>query len=499
MTRTSIDLPHEPHPPQELVNAAQLEDAGRIAEAAAIYFDFCQRGDPIAAFNYARLLLGDGRGLPDATAIFEQLLERYPGSRDVRTALAFCCVESADVARATQLFAECGLESEALWYSLHLNTPGSEIRHAQWGERQPPRTLSLAAWDGKRPLRVGYVGTSALALDPVERDKIKASRVEGIGRGVIGNVSRFLNPILANHDPAAVQVKLYAKPTLQEIRADQLDVAVDLNGHLAGGVNQHLFAAGCATIECSYIGYPHATGLPHVWRISDHMADPIVSYEHERVLHLHGCCWAYQPREDPPRALPPFEGNGYVTFGCLNRACKINRQVATTWAEVLRMVPDSRLLVLAMGGEHNLRVRGLLEECGVPATRLRLEAPSPRHERFLELCAKVDISLDPFPYAGMTTTCDGLWQGVPVVTLAGYSHRARVGASILTAVGLSDWIAEDLAHYVELAVIAAFRLDVLAELRDELRGMVARSPLCDGRRVAAALEEAWRRQLTTGK
>ena len=105
---------------------------------------------------------------------------------------------------------------------------------------------------------------------------------------------------------------------------------------------------------------------------------------------------------------------------------------------------------------------------------------------------RVDIALDTFPYHGTTTTCEALWMGVPVVTLAGKTHASRVGVSLLTNVGLPELIASDAAEYVAIAAAFAGDPSRLAALRTSLRARMAASPLMDGPRFARNVESAFR-------
>lgn len=114
-------------------------------------------------------------------------------------------------------------------------------------------------------------------------------------------------------------------------------------------------------------------------------------------------------------------------------------------------------------------------------------------QEHLSLYNRVDIGLDPFPYNGTTTTCEALWMGVPVVTLKGDRHSARVGASILTRVGLEELISTTESDYVEAAVTLAVDLERLKALRVQMRDRLKGSPLCDAPSFAASLEGAYQK------
>jgi protein O-GlcNAc transferase len=199
----------------------------------------------------------------------------------------------------------------------------------------------------------------------------------------------------------------------------------------------------------------------------------------------------------------PTLNAGHVTFGCFNRFNKLNRDVLSTWAQILARVPNSRLLLHeSFGGmlepplERCLPVLRQLIGHGISADRIQF-AGSRSMEDNLKLHERVDIMLDPFPYNGMTTTCDALWMGVPVVTLAGAAHIGRIGASFLHTVDLTDWVAHDATAYVELAVNRANDLDTLRILRSELRERMQSSALRDEAGYTRELEQAYLEMMGT--
>lgn len=478
--------------------AEAAEDRGEYRRAAHLYARAAAAGDGAAAFNLARLSLRVGK-IGAAGDLFRQIIERHPYDLEAVRGLAHCYLEGADVLSALALFRAARSTSEERFYSLHLGDDVADRTHERWAVREsaaaeaphaveePPHPDPLPRSTGGegingRPLRVGYVGY-----------------------GLIDTVARFLDPVLAAHDPAAVEVKLYGVPTIEQLRADQLDVAVDLLGHMALGVTQPLFAARPAPLCCAYVGYPYASGLPWVHRITDEVCDPQLAPDEspgakctEKLIRLPGCCWAFKPEGTEKVSPLPADRNGFVTFGHLNRACKISREAARAWGAILRGLPTARLLVLARGAEENAGVRELLVGAGVPGDRLRL-VPETDRAGFLARMGEIDIALDPWPYNGMTTTCDLLWEGVPVVTLASggaEAARGRVGASLLMSVGLESFIARSELEYVRRAVSwGGSSIEHLSFMRSSLRGWMAASPLCDGARVARALEAAWRGKL----
>jgi predicted O-linked N-acetylglucosamine transferase (SPINDLY family) len=288
----------------------------------------------------------------------------------------------------------------------------------------------------------------------------------------------------------------------EQIRLDRIDILVDLALHTEG--NRLLaFARRPAPVQISYLGYNASTGLPAMdYRITDaHMDPPGEPTDGpEELLRLPNCYWAYRPVAPHVEVGPPPRAqNGFVTFGSFNSFIKITPAVVAAWARVLAAVPDARLLAVVPGGNHNTHARTLFESHGVAAGRLRL-VPRLPVEPFFRLYHEVDLTLDPFPYNGGITSLDSLWMGVPFVTLAGGRAVSRAGLSILTNIGLSEYVARDVEQYVALHAQLARDADRLAALRGSLRQRLRQSPLTDERRFTRDLEclyvtawERWRR------
>jgi predicted O-linked N-acetylglucosamine transferase (SPINDLY family) len=184
-----------------------------------------------------------------------------------------------------------------------------------------------------------------------------------------------------------------------------------------------------------------------------------------------------------------------VTFGSFNNFAKLNEATLKLWTRILHATPGSRLLlkaqVLSVASVQH-RVLQMMSEAGIDPGRLELLGwvPSSAH---LAQYGQVDVALDTFPYHGTTTTCESLWMGVPVVSLAGDAHVSRVGVSLLSNVGLPELIAQTPEQYVQIAAGLAKDLSCLAELRRTLRARMRASPLMDGARFARDVEAAYRR------
>jgi predicted O-linked N-acetylglucosamine transferase (SPINDLY family) len=202
---------------------------------------------------------------------------------------------------------------------------------------------------------------------------------------------------------------------------------------------------------------------------------------------------AWRPPDGTPAVAPlPALANGYVTFGTFHSAFKISPTIAALWARILERVPGSRLRVMAISGVSAERhMRALFARCGIGAHQLEI-LPRLSFDDYLAAYGRVDIALDTFPYHGATTTCFSLWMGLPVVVLEGTTHASRADVSMLHNVGLPQLIAKTGDEYVDIAAQLAQDLPKLADLRANLRGMMARSPNADGRACARNLERAFR-------
>jgi predicted O-linked N-acetylglucosamine transferase (SPINDLY family) len=280
-----------------------------------------------------------------------------------------------------------------------------------------------------------------------------------------------------------------------EIRADGIDILVDLAGHTAGN-RLAIFAYKPAPVQVTWLGYPDTTGLSTMdFRITDAVADPAgaEALHTETLWRLPGGFLCYEPSADAPAVggLPALE-RGFVTFGSFNAPAKLSPSCVRLWAALLGAVPGSRLLLKAgafADGEMRGRVVAAFAERGVGAEQILFRGYAESAAEHLAAYNEVDIALDTFPYNGTTTTCDALWMGAPVLTLCGRTHAARMGASLLTAVGMEGWVAETAADFVRIGQAWAADLAGLAAMRTGLRGRMA--AVTDREAFATRLEAAF--------
>jgi len=344
-------------------------------------------------------------------------------------------------------------------------------------------------------------------------------------------VGFFLESLLAAHDHSTVEVFCYSDvvredPATQRlrqhtphwraiagkpdeavadlIRADRIDVLVDLAGHTARN-RLTVFARKPAPVQVTYLGYCDTTGLAAMdYRLTDALADPPGATEHlhsERLVRLPDTAWCFCPPEDsPPAGIPPMVHSGHVTFACFNVRSKITDETLATWSGLLARVPRSRLLLKDLSYREasvQQRVRAVFENAGIAPERVEFATRVPTRAEHLRHYERVDIALDTFPYNGTTTTCESLWMGVPVISLAGHTHASRVGVSLLTNAGLPGFIAANPDEYIRLAAQLTTDASQLAAIRTSIRDRMAASPLTDAPRFAQAVEQAFREMWRT--
>jgi len=491
--RRAVEL--SPESPDVLRTFADaLQHAGRHDQAIEQYRRLIEKwpDDIVARNNLATSLLQVGQ-TSESIAVLRQALDTKadagsPNRSVVHGNLLFALNYSADV-DPREIFAE----------------------HRAWSERYAdslshPAIPFARSISPQRRLRIGYV-SSDFSHHPVghfilplfeNRDKsgfetfcYAAGHVHDDLTGRIKRACDVWRDIanLGDHEAAEV------------IESDAIDILVDLSGHTAGN-RLGIFARKPAPIQVTYLGYPNTTGMRAIdYRLTDFMADPPGMTEAlgvESLQRLQHCAWCFQRPEFASEVEP--RDPGPITFGCFGAFAKINPQMVASWAKILEQVPESRLLIKSAGAGEASAKSGLIEQFtgkGVAAERIDLMKLIAEPREHLRLYHRVDVALDTYPYNGTTTTCEALWMGVPVVTLAGTTHVSRVGASLLSQIGLANLVAESSDRYISIAVSLANDRDRLAELRRTLRQRMATSPLMDGgqfaRDVEAAYREMWRK------
>lgn len=353
-----------------------------------------------------------------------------------------------------------------------------------------------------RRLRIGYVSPDfrlhpvAFFLTPLLEHHDR-ERFEIFGYYSHRQQDEYTARIRGLCDRWCETVKFDDERMAQQVRDDRIDILVDLAGHTAD--NQLLaFARRPAPVQATWLGYLNTTGVDAIdYRITDAVAAPrgtADALHREKLVRLPDSQWCYSPPPDAPEVgpLPALLSGGGLTFGCLHNPAKIAPPVIALWSGILRALPDAKLIVAAAGLDHMAdAVAARFTAHGVARGQIEVLGRLPMAE-YMDLHGRIDVNLDTFPYSGGTTTCHSLWMGVPVLTLPGESFTSRGGASLLSALGLTEFIAASARDYVDIALRANGNRDRLAGLRAGLRERMRESPIMDGARFALNMEAAYR-------
>jgi protein O-GlcNAc transferase len=429
---------------------------------------------PVLLSDIATLMKEAGR-LEEAIALYRRAVDCAPGVAWIHSNLLFCLSYLPGIPKDDLLEA-----------------------HKAFG-RLYARPVDLLDYpndpDPDRRIRVGYVS-------PDFRRHVVATMIEDLFR---------------HHDPDLYEVYCYAEvaspdavterlkglvphwrstvglsdaDVVRMIRADRIDVLIDLAGHTANN-RLPVFGHKPAPRQMTWLGYPNTTGMPTIDCIGNFLPqDQVVE------MPVMMPVMTYHPPEDAPDPVPPsLLVRGSVTFGCFNNVAKLNDEVFGVWSRILHRVSDARLLLKAVGfADPNTRawVAAAFAARGIDPVRLEFRGPSDR-PAFMAEMADIDVALDPFPYGGSTTTLDSLWMGVPVVALDPGSDPRVTSRWLLRELGLGDLVRDDADGYVEAAVTLAADVERLTALRQDLRPRMERSALRDGVRYAREVEVILRR------
>lgn len=439
-------------------------------------------------------------------------IELHPNDGSLHNGLGVALKDRADLDGAVLHFKRA-IELEPHLYGAHSNLVyalsfhpsygAAEILEAarDWERQQLPNSAASAPDPApltNRRLRIGYVS-------PDFREHCQA---------------HFTLPVLRHHDRSRFEIFCYSnvkqadaitrqieslvdhfrdiRPLSDDkaaelIRADQLDVLVDLTMHMAEN-RLRVFGLKPAPVQVCWLAYPGTTGLSAIdYRLTDPYLDPLDSSEpySEQSIRLPETFWCYEARAEGVEVseLPALK-NGYVTFGCLNNFCKVNADVLELWAAVLKSHADSRLLLLVPSESARERTLQTFLAQGIASDRIEFVSHQPRRQ-YLETYQRIDVCLDTVPYNGHTTSLDAFWMGVPVVTLVGPTVVGRAGLCQAQNLKLPELIAETPQGYVQRVSQLCEDLTKLAELRGTLRARIEASPLMDGPRFTRHLESVF--------
>ena len=459
-----------------------LGDMGRLEEAKASYQRALQiKPDYVKAHRNLGVTLQNMFRLDEAEASYRQALEIKPDDEDTFGNLLFVLNYHPD--KSGEEIFEVYRE-----YDVKFGLP----YRSEWRPHNNRETQSR--------LKVGYVSPD-FKKHPVRH---------------------FLEPLLAHHDKNALEIYAYAElaredevtarykhyvdqwiPTIglsdaalaERIRADGIDILVDLAGHTANN-RLGVFARKPAPVSLSWLGYGYTTGLTAIdYFLCDEAIVPADSEGlfSEKPWRLETPCFFYRPAEDMGEVNPlPAMSVGYVTFGCLSRGVRINHRVIRVWSELLKRVEGAKLVIDSKDFRETHSQDILAEKFaahGISRAQLQIGYHSPPWD----ILRGMDIGLDCFPHNSGTTLIESLYMGVPFVTLAGRPSVGRLGSCVLQGVGHPEWIAESEDDYVAKAVELASDLTRLSSIRSTLRNQIEEDPLRDEVGFVRKVEEAYRR------
>ena len=431
--------------------------------------------------------------------------ELDPGNLDIKATYAEICTHLGKHREARTHFEQLldkGASARAMHrylQSLNFDTSISDKQvfeaHQSMGEQFEkditPRISSPAMINkGNRKLRVGFISADfrrhsvAYFFLPLIRN-LDTSLFETICYADVANEDDISKKIKASASKWQSTTTLDNASLADLIQKDCVDILIDLSGHTGFAPRLEVFAMKPAPVQISYLGYPNTTGLSRIdYRIVDAITDPEGKAEAlatEKLLRLSPCFLCYDALDTPE--VEDLTIDETLVFGSFNAYTKITDAMVAVWAQILERVENSLLYVKAEAFVDKNAARSLherFETLGISPDRLMVEGHKPDRNSHLLEYQRVHLHLDTAPYNGTTTTLEAAWMGVPSITLCGSSHRSRVGASLLTTLGLSHLIAQSPEEYVAIAVNEAEKLRQQGvQQRIALRDQMARSKLMD--------------------
>ncbi len=514
--------------------AQLMEGTGRF-DTAIQHYQYSIELDTrfVEALNNLGVLFKKVHRYRDAVGCFERVLKLNPGSAQVLSNLGNCLKESGQIDTAIDTLEKAvasdpnllGAHSNLLLALNYLEDKSPEEvaeAHKAWGKasnlgehvRSRPYDFSRyqeQKGDLQRRIKLGFVSADlhrhsvAFFIEPL-LEHLDRKRFE-LTCYYNNSVTDPVQERLQQASEHWVAVESWNDDALaDQIYKDAIDILIDLSGHSAHN-RLPVFARRPAPVQMTWLGYPNTTGLAAIdYRISDDIADPPGSSEalcSEEILRVDGGFLCYQGNDELPEPVDtPALKNGYITFGCCNNAVKISPAQVARWSEILKALPTARLLLKApQFGDLHTREHflSLFQKQGIDPGRLAFSGLVPDYVDHMRFYETIDIALDTFPYNGTTTTFEGLWMGVPALTLAGDSHASRVGASILTRLGLEKCVAHSSEDLLECALGMSADLDALNQVRRKLRldlkSLVIGDPERFTRNMESVLKNAWHRYL----
>ena len=509
---------HYEHPSNTnpvFVLAMILIRSNRLEEAEQWYRRVLRQGPSATAWNGLGCVCQFQGRVSEAVHYHRLALEKQPDNTDYKAKLARSLLETGrteeglNLLKKTVDIADNGEIHSNLLLRLHYDCSAEPGRlyseHRNWAKRYAPPEKAekvVTAVNRDRVLKVGYVSSDfrrhsvCYFIEPV-LDHHDKNNIQVFGYGNVSVPDEITSRVKTKFSGYRNIYGVSAEESAEIIKSDHIDILVDLNGHSRDN-RLDVFAMKPAPVTVTYLGYPDTTGMEAMdYRLTDRIADPpqMQQYYSEQLVYLPEGFLCYMPNEYAgPVSEPPVKKKGYVTFGSFNNHCKINPGVISVWSAILRINPDFRLILkFRCGSDEGVRDYYLQQfvQNGIEPGRIEILGWMSPYEH-LKLYERIDIGLDTWPYNGTTTTCEALWMGVPVVSMAGQRHSGRVGRSILTRIGLNSFCVENSRDYAARAAALADNMDAISGLRNSMRARIAASGLCYAEGFTRMLEKAYR-------
>ena len=281
-----------------------------------------------------------------------------------------------------------------------------------------------------------------------------------------------------------------ARRVAEIIRNDEIDILFELNGHTLGS-RLDVIPYRPAPVQIEWLGFPFTTGLKDFdYFLLDEYVAPVdrsLMIEKPLMMPESWTIFGGQPEDMPITEKLPVEENGHITFGTLNSPYKLTQQTIAAWARVMSRVPDSRMMIVRPDTKSRVLCANIANEFakhGISTERLGFFDNRTQKIHHLDCYNFIDMTMDTFPVTGGTTTCDAMWMGVPVVTLAGPSYHQRISHALLSHIGLQELSTNSVDEFVQRSVDLANDIESLRFLRETLRPTLQQSYLCDAPRYA---------------
>lgn len=501
----------------ELANIRAMIDRAQFLEALSGLARLLATGERNSkvwlhvGFVYVRMNIW-----PQAIEALQAALEIEPRMPDAQRLLALAMFNTGRKKQA------CGLIDDACRHAKHVNQHWMTRAyiHAHTSS-DPLKSLEVACDWGRRfadPLT-----RDARPLPPRDRNprkKLKVGYVTADFRQ--HSVAFFMQPVLTHHNPENVEIHVYSSgrpdrmteklralvphwhdavdqsddQLYEQIRADGIDVLVDLSGFTMGQ-RLAVFARRAAPVQVTWLGYMHTLGMKAMdYRLVDAGIAPAghAPYYSERLFQL-ACMASYAPPEYSPLCEePPMVRNGYPTLISLNNSAKLTDEMLAVWARILQERQDARLIIMVKEQDPDaaqVHMQPRVEAAGMPLDRVSVMHEQPL-DRFMELGHIADVALDTSPVSGGTTTLHALWMGLPIVALDAERAVDASTARALQGLGFGEDVACSIDGYTRTALRLMDDVDRLRHYRLTARPSLERSVLMDYSARTQELEKSFR-------